>query len=335
MTKEMGELFGSAHPVLHHHPHILAMELLGYVERWAAPYYGWGRVYVWDLGSESRPMIANWDHLCVEDICLSGRALRLATESIFFDGKITVFEIPSRTKLYEIQTDLPFARAYDFVCNGGCDKVGLRTEGRVIAFDVTNGQRIYEFEDANELLFSTDDLYVYVKYNNAVAQCDAASGQELKRFQCSAYFTKVSSFLQSPSGTRVIWGENIDEDGEMNDVVVLDSSLGKIMHRFSAKFDSVKGFVTEDSAAVIEDGLVQSFSTETGETIPTAVDMTVIYAAALINGVSTVFDMRDNTIFAADLANGAELFTISLPGTMNRRTTRSIRLSVNNYVGLM
>jgi hypothetical protein len=184
-------------------------------------------------------------------------------------------------------------------------------------------------------LFSIDDLYVYVKYNNAVAQCDATSGQELKRFQCSAFFTKVSSFLQSPSGTRVIWGENIDEDGEMNDVVVLDSSLGKIIHRFSTKFDSLKGFVTEDSAAVIDDGLVQSFSTETGETIPTAVDMTVIYAAALINGVSTVFDMRDNTIFAADLANGAELFTISLPGTMNRRTTRSIRLSVNNYVGLM
>jgi hypothetical protein len=325
------------------------MDLLAYFERFNTHYMpasamGRGNVFVWDLRAEERPVIASWEGVLVDDICVSSATMRIGIASVTTDGKISFYEIPNKMRLYEIQTTLFIgyqATDVGLVSSETCDKVVVLAERKSVGFDVITGQYLYEFADARNILFSVDGLYVYAKYDFKLAQCDATTGLELRIFELKQAHYEVR---QNPSGTRIVWLQDIDEDRRKIELVVVDTVSGEIIQVFPSQLRSLEKFVDDDVVVVVDGesvvdsgGFMRYFNISTGEMTPRAPRKLDTYGVHVVSGVITSFDILSTSIRAYDLATGSELFHVAIPSlcSTGQLSAQSIDVSLNKNVVLM
>jgi hypothetical protein len=320
----------------------MKMDLLAYFENWEGQGRGLGMVCVWDLSSETRPLIAHWDVVKVDDIWVSSLSMLVGIMSTEpnTDSTICIFEIPSKTLVAEIHFGFYVGFLHHFTCNFACDKVAVARGEDTVGYDVSSGNCLYEFADANEMVFSYDNRFVYVKYEFKVAQCDVTSGQELASFEEFVNPTCFCCFQQNPSGTRLTWLQVVSKndsaaDSSLYDMVVLDTTSGQILQTWRTEFGWVAGFRDDEVAIAVIEDCVQYYNIETAEMTPTGVKKSLVHSADVIDGITTAFDATPGRIQATDLATGTELYSLDFPNQGRTYRFNAIRVSVNNIVLLL
>jgi outer membrane protein assembly factor BamB len=317
------------------------MDLLAYFENWENEDRGFGMVYVWDVGSETRPLIACWDRIKVDAVCVSSVSMRVGIMSVepIANSKISIFEIPGKTILCEFYFGPYDDFDHHFTCNLVCDKVAAARRNTAVAFDVCSIQPLYEFAGANEMAFSHDNRFVYVKYDFRVAQCDVLSGQELRTFNDTMKQTCLSCFQQNLTGTRLTWlkvAANRAVHGSLQyDMVILDTISGQIINTWCNGFGWTAGFCDDEMVVAVDEDCVQLYSIETAELTPTLVNKRSVAVAGVTSGIITAFNFTYGCIHATDLTTGVELYSFRLPNPDRPCIFQDLRLSVNNTVVLM
>jgi hypothetical protein len=294
------------------------MDLLAYYvrERWDGT--ALGSVCVFDLSSDENFLLAAWENVAVDSVCLSSTAMRIAVVTARA-GLVTTFDIPAKTKISEFSFD-PALLGYatQVTCDSILGKIGIVGAHRVTVYETDSGCELYEFEKVLNsppmgLMFSYDGRYVYAQYTQQIVRCDAATGSQLQIMDVSSNMNYYQSLRQSQSGSHIIWRRQMLGDFSGHQIAILDTELGTIINFLPDSSMGIHDFLDDEVIVLSGPVKAQLCNIVTNERTQTAVRKDHIRDIGVINGVPAAFYMVADFICASELPSGELLLSIRLP----------------------
>jgi hypothetical protein len=277
---------------------------------------GQGNIAVWDLSSDSHPVIAMWTDVFISRLCISGTALRLGVVSLQ-TSTLSVFEVLNQALLCCIHIDTWIGRLIDVVCNVASDKIAVVANPKSVVYSVDSVRSMYELERAMGAVFSNDSRFIYVQYTHKVVQCETETGIELRSFGDETKPTVHYSFLQSSNGSDVVWLQAAMIPHF--ELVQLDTISGNTLSPFSCGPVRLLGMGDDGKTVFFGNECIETYDVISRNRTPTNVKVAYTMSVAVFGDIVTVFQVSSRDINAIDLATGENLYKIRLPEELLNR----------------
>jgi hypothetical protein len=298
-----------------------------------------GTVSVWDISSEGQPLIAVWNDIGVDCICVSAVGRRIGIAS-YESSTVSVYEIPSQTLIQEIGFDKDGENLIECCCcDIACTRIAVPRLGRTCTvYDANSGHRLLDFpklasQSVERLLFSADGQYVFASYERKLVQYDASTGAVVNIIDNNGICAMFAHTLHlSPSGTRVFWlhlhqNQSICHLMALNILTGVASCVGEFKTGLS-----VLGVLDED--VIIVSG-VDYYNVDLCKRMPAVVRDDSVWKVAVVNNVPVAFAMNADHIGATNLASGEELFRLEVELHSMSYDIKNMQVSTSSTVVLM